>query len=149
MIPDENYDEYENEDEEMTDYEVESDPSLTYQMQTIDDETTEDNLFVGKIDEEDAVKQAILKILNTERFEYEIYSEEYGIELQDLFGESMIYCMAELPSRIEDALLSDDRIESVSDFDVEQIDSRSIHVSFTVTLVQDGEQLEIESEVEV
>ena len=36
------------------------------------------------MDETEAVRQAAIKILNTERYENEIYSWNYGIELKDL-----------------------------------------------------------------
>lgn len=77
---------YEDDDEEQdTDFELERDPSLTYAMQigTVDKEPS---IFVGKVDGTEADRQAILKILNTERYENEIYSWNYGIETQDLRG---------------------------------------------------------------
>jgi Protein of unknown function (DUF2634). len=64
----------------------------------------------------DAMIQAIYKILNTERFEWIIYSWDYGIELNDLYGQDVSYVCPELQRRIEDALLQDSRITSVSDF---------------------------------
>lgn len=144
MIPSSNE---ELEDEMDRDFEIETDPSLTYAM-ILHDEETKDNSFVGKTDDEAALKQAILKILNTNRYEHEIYSSDYGIEIQDLFGQSMIYCMSEVKTRITEALLADDRIESVDDFTVEILDKRSLHVKFTVTPIQ-GDEIEIEKEVSV
>ena len=90
-----------------------------------------------------------MKIINTERYEYEIYSWDYGIELQDLFGKPITYCMSEIKDRITEALLADDRIESVDDFSVERVGKRNLFVKFTATMEQDGEQVEVESEVEV
>lgn len=85
----------------------------------------------GYVDELDAIKQAIYLILNTERYQYVIYSWDYGVELLDLYGKQMSYVMAELPRRIEEALTQDDRIEKVTDFEFEKIKSRLL-VSFTV-----------------
>lgn len=76
-----------------------------------------DGRFKGSIYEREAMKQAIFKILQTERFQYLIYSWDYGIELADLFGMPVPYVMAELPRRISEALLADDRITKVYDFD--------------------------------
>lgn len=129
------------------DFGIEADPSYTYAMCLNDDET-KDHTFVGKVDDTEAVEQAILKILNTERYESEIYSSDYGVELQDLFGKSMTYCMSEVEGRISEALLADDRIESVDNFTVERSGRRSIHVSFTITLAH-GDEIEIEKEVDV
>lgn len=64
----------------------------------------------------DAMKQAIYKIINTERYQYIIYSWNYGIELDDLFGQPIPYVYAELQRRIEEALRADERIKQVYDF---------------------------------
>ena len=71
----------------------------------------------GYCDELEAVRQAIYKILNTERYQYLIYSWNYGIELADLFGQPIPYVYAEIQRRITEALLQDDRITDVYDFD--------------------------------
>lgn len=64
---------YEDEEEQDTDFQLESDPSLTYAMQigTIENDSS---IFLGKADGEEANRQAILKILNTERYKNVIYS---------------------------------------------------------------------------
>lgn len=66
----------------------------------------------------DAIAQACYKAINTERYTYPIYSWNYGIELQDLFGQPIPYVFAVLPQRITDALMQDDRITDVTDFDL-------------------------------
>lgn len=86
-------------------------PNKTYRMD-IDKEK-----IAGNTDEREAIKQAIYKILNTERYQYVIYSWDYGIELQDLFGEPLPYVYPELERRITEALTWDDRIHSVTDFE--------------------------------
>lgn len=129
------------------DFEIESDPSLTYAMRIADSDKGR-NAFVGRADDEAAIRQAVLKILNTERYEYEIYSWDYGIELQDLFGQPMAYCMSEIKDRVTEALTADDRIESVDNFTVERVGKRALHVTFTVTTEQ-GEEIGMESEVEL
>lgn len=125
MIPkNENYDDGQDDGGEL-DFILETEPSLTYAMKVNPDET-KDSIFVGRVDDTEAVRQAVMKILNTERYENEIYSWDYGIELQDLFGMSMAYVMSEIKLRIEDALLADDRIASVGGFEVERTGKRTI-----------------------
>ena len=80
----------------------------------------------------EAVRQAAILILSTERFEYEIYSHQYGVELIDLFGENQHYVMSEIKRRITEALTQDDRITNVSDFKYDRT-KRGLHVTFTVT----------------
>ena len=145
MIP--SIENYEDEDEQEMDFDLKSEPSFTYAMKIPGDEVTESR-FIGKVDDVNAMQQAIMKILSTERYENEIYSWDYGIELQDLFGMSMAYVMSEIKLRIEDALLADDRIASVGGFEVERTGKRTIHCSFTVTTVQ-GEEIEEETEIDI
>lgn len=129
------------------DFEIENEPSLTYAMK-ISEEVSRDSIFVGRVDDVEAMKQAIIKIINTERYEYEIYSWAYGIELKDLFGEQIPYVMSEVKRRITDAVLADDRIEAVEDFEVERTGKNGVHCIFTAITTQ-GDEINIETEVEV
>lgn len=147
MIPNnENYDD-ELDEELDSDFEEETEPSLTYAMKLTDEENEEDT-FVGKVDDVAAIEQAILKLIHTERYEYEIYSWDYGIELNDLIGQQMPYVMSEVKQRIIDAVTADDRIESVEDFTVSQVKRHVLYVTFTAVTAQ-GDEINIESEVEV
>lgn len=76
-----------------------------------------DGQVKGFCDELAAMRQAIYKIINTERYQYPIYSWDYGIELADLFGKPIPYVYAELQCRITEALMTDDRINSVTGFE--------------------------------
>ena len=75
-----------------------------------------DRIF-GWADGLEAIKQTIYLILNIERYEYLIYSWNYGLELKDLFGKPIPFVLPELKRRISEALLQDDRINAVEDFD--------------------------------
>lgn len=100
-------------------------PDLTYKI------NIDKNRISDYVDELDAVIQAIYLILNTERYEYLIYSWDYGIELLDLYGMPIPYVISEIKRRVEDALTQDDRIDSVSDFTFER-NGTKLHVTFTV-----------------
>lgn len=99
-----------NNDDLSLDFEIESQPSKTYKL------NINDAIVAKSTDDLEAIKQAIYKILNTERYQYTIYSWNYGIELQDLFGMPLPYVYPELKRRITEALTWDDRIEEVTDF---------------------------------
>lgn len=86
------------------------------------------------IDEREAVSQAVVKILSTERFRESIYSTDYGLELEDLIGLDCDYVCVELERRILEALIADERISDVSDFDF-VVKKNRIHASFTVHTV--------------
>lgn len=75
-----------------------------------------DEKIQGFTDELQALKQAIYKELNTERYEYPIYSFSYGIALESLLGKDVTYVKIELKRRIQECLLKDERIESVENF---------------------------------
>ncbi|WP_440117164.1 DUF2634 domain-containing protein [Paenibacillus sp. QZ-Y1] len=101
-------------------------PSLTYVFQA-------SGQRIGRLqlDEKDAVKQAVYKALSTRRYEHLIYSSDYGMEWswEGIAGRSMVE--SELERWIREALLPDDRISEVTEFDfVHEADS--VKVSFTV-----------------
>lgn len=123
------------------DFEIEQQPSKTYQM------ILESGRIQGYTDGLEAVKQAVYKILLTERYRYIMYSWNYGIELQDLFGEPVSYVCPELKRRITEALTQDDRIEDVDEFEFDLSRKGLVHVSFLVHTIY-GE-IQAEREVEI
>ena len=80
-------------------------------------------------DDVEAIKQAIYNILNTERYQYIIFSWDYGVELKDLFGKPIDYVMPEVERRITEALVQDDRIDSCDSFEFEK-KGRKLLVTF-------------------
>ena len=91
---------------------VKEQPTKTYKM-----ELYKGNYILGFVDSQKAMEQAIYKIIRTERYKYIIYSWNYGIELEDLFGMTVEYCVVELERRISEALLQDNRITAVHTFE--------------------------------
>lgn len=73
----------------------------------------------GKLVETDdglaSVKQAIDIILQTERFNYQIYSTDFGIELSGVIGKEADYVESMIRRNIIEALEQDDRVQSVED----------------------------------
>lgn len=105
---------------------VEKQPSLSYKMKL------EKERIERTVEGLEAVKQMIYKTLMTDRYKYEIYDWNYGIELDDLIGQPKEFVKAELPRRIEDALIVDDRVEEVTDFVFSNADKTTLAVKFTV-----------------
>lgn len=99
----------------------------------------------GYVDEIDAMKQAIMKILQSERFLYLIYSWNYGIEMCAIVGKSYQVIASEIKRILREALLEDRRITDVYDVSYKQIDKRTLSVEFTASTVF-GE-VSIETEV--
>lgn len=111
------------------DFEITEQPTHTYKM------NLESNLIRGYTDGQEAMKQAIYKILNTERYQYIMYSWNYGIELLDLYGEPVSYVCPELERRIREALTWDDRIQTVDNFEFNISKKGEILVTFTAHTV--------------
>ncbi|MFB6364239.1 DUF2634 domain-containing protein [Paenibacillus elgii] len=100
-------------------------PSRTYWLDPVM------NRIVGMTDGLEAVKQAVKKILQTERFEYLIYSGDHGCELSEVPGKGQAYLQVELGRRIRSALLQDDRIRDVQDLQITVMGDEAL-ASFTV-----------------
>ncbi|WP_307855861.1 DUF2634 domain-containing protein [Lactococcus formosensis] len=92
-----------------------------------------------------APHQSVIKILLTDRFVFEIYSDQYGNDLNDLIGKDIPFVKTAVENVIKEALLSDDRIDDVTIDSVEQTDRQTLSVSFTVSTLFGN--FEIEKEV--
>ena len=108
-----------------TELKVERQPTKTYKF------NIENNAINGFCDNLEAMTQVVYKILNTERYKNIMYSWNYGIELLDLFGEPINYAVSELKRRITEALVQDDRIQSVDNFEF-KTDRRTVYMTFVV-----------------
>ena len=84
------------------------------------------------VDRKQALEQSIYCLLNTERYKYPIYSFNYGIQREDLFGKNIDLIMRKLQNRINNALVSDDRIISVTNFEFDSKENGILKVRFIV-----------------
>lgn len=120
--------------------------------ETLDDEPTltfkvENGRIRGKVDEKQAMIQAVDKILRTERLVYPIYSDQYGNDLNDLIGKDMGYAKVEAERMIKEALLADDRVVDVDIDEVTEISRNTLEIKGTCVTVYGN--IEIDSEVSV
>lgn len=123
--------------ETFDDFVIEDEPSYTYYLDI------EKSRVAGYVDDVEAVKQFIYKLLNTEKNQYPVY-DNFGIELEELIGQERSYAVPEIERRITEALLEDERISGVGEF-VFQFNKSKYHVTFEVYTIWGT--LEIESEV--
>ena len=121
--------------------EIVTQPSLSYKMKI------EKECIENSINGIEAVKQAIYKILLTDRYKYEIYNWNYGIDIGELIGKDKNYVKAILPEKIKDALKPDDRIEEVYDFVFEDIDKTTLKLTFYVKTIYGNAEIEWEVRV--
>lgn len=115
-------------DDLKSDFTISELPTRTYQLNIKQDSIS------GYVTELEAMKQAIYLILNIQRYQYLIYSWNYGIELEDLYGQPSYYVISILETRITEALSQDTRIKSVDDFSFET-DKRKVSATFTVSTI--------------
>jgi hypothetical protein len=103
--------------------------SLVLGVDIIEEETSErtrtynidfeNGRIYGFCDGLEACKQAMTKILLTERFKNLIYSDEYGSEVLDAFmagGFSDEFLETEIPALVTEALMEDVRVLNVDNF---------------------------------
>lgn len=102
--------------------------------------------LVGMVDGLEAVKQAVFKNLQTERFRYLIYSTNYGLEWDGLIGANPAFVRSELKRRITEALAQDDRIESITNFQID-IAGNTATIRFTVVSTFGSFQEEVTARV--
>ena len=120
--------------------------------ETLDDEPTltfkvENGRIRGKVNEKQAMIQAVDKILQTERLVYPIYSDQYGNDLNDLIGKDMGYAKVEAERMIKEALLADDRVVDVDIDEVTEVSRDTLEIKGTCVTVYGN--IEIDSEVSV
>lgn len=113
---------------------------------TMTPETEVYDKISGYSDGLEALIQTIYITLSTERYKFIIYSWDYGVELVDLFGQPMPYVMSELSRRIREALICDNRIQDVVDF---EFTPKGKQLRTTFTVITDFGKLDTELEVAV
>ena len=105
-------------------------PSKTYKIDF------ERKRIVGYIDSLEAITQAVHKLFLTERYAWEIYTQAYGVEFTSLLGKPTDFVLAIFESRVKDAVLADDRIQGIKDFQISKPDKSTIVASCTVITSQ-------------
>lgn len=112
--------------------------SKTYKMDSFNGRITR------KIDELEAIKQAIFKILQTERFENVIYDDSYGVELVGLIGKPKEFVKSDIERIIKEALLVDERILGIENFNIVDETKDILKIEFKVNSIFGDIKLESE-----
>ena len=125
MIPDTH--DYFMQDENSENFEVL--PTKTYKIDPVN------KRIIGTIEDREAVMQFIRKVLNTDKYAFEIYNWYYGNELLKLVGQSYDYVVARVPNIFKEALMVDDRILDVREFTFNKSGIDSMTVSCHIDTV--------------
>lgn len=118
---------------------LDDEPTLTFKV--------ENGRIRGKVDEQEAMIQAVDKILQTERLVFPIYSDQYGNDFNDLIGKDMAYAKVEVERMSKEALLADDRVIDVEINKVIQVGKDTLAVKGACVTVYGN--IAVESEVSV
>ncbi|SFM29254.1 Protein of unknown function [Gracilibacillus orientalis] len=119
--------------EDFTEDELEEETSRTYRID-FEMGVVTNEIITGQ----EAIRQFIYLALNTPRFAHSIYSDETGSELVELLSDKEVspdFIEMEIPRLVEEALIYDERIDGVSDFELNQIDDE-LHIKFTVNSIE-------------
>ena len=111
------------------DFVIREQPTFTYAMDL------EKHHIRGNIDTLAAMEQAVYKIVFTERYEYVVYGRNYGVQLMDLFGMPKTFVIPEIQRRITEALLWDDRITRVDNWNFSIPRRGVVDASFRVVTI--------------
>lgn len=128
MDKEENIDLFPDEDDELEE-------SIIYRTYRLD---FQNKRILGMIDGLEAARQNMFKALQTRRYAYEIYDDQYGSDVMNKLGNidlSPGYLEADIPVMISDAFLNMEEILEIDDLQFEILDADSIYVSFTAATI--------------
>ena len=91
----------------------------------------------------DVIKQRVRIILGTNRYYYPQYSWDHGCELETLIGKNydLDYIKTEAKRMVSEALMDEDYIDSITDFDA-AVDGVRLTVSFTMNTIYGSTEVE-------
>lgn len=90
------------------------------------------NRIKGYVDNEESLAQALFFILSTERFQYISMSNNVGVELWTLYGESGPIVELTLASTIREAIMVDDRVQEITNLEIEKTEKNVFKVKVEV-----------------
>lgn len=98
----------------------------------------ENKRIVGMVDGIEAASQAVRKALQTRRYAHLIYDDQYGCDIFNKIGDSDLtqeYLDSDIPVMIEDALLPEDMVVGIGEFDYNILDTDSVYITFEVQTI--------------
>lgn len=104
------------------------------------------NRVKGFIDGIENLIQSIKLNLSIERYNHLTVSDDVGVELEDSFGSDLNLIEIKIKSTITEALLADDRIKEVSNFELVNLGRNKYGASIDI-VNNIGEDITIRSEV--
>lgn len=103
--------------------------------------------LTGKVlEDKEALKVWIYKILLTKRYRHLIYSWDYGQDLEEMIGKSYEedLIISEVERRIKECLLINDKITACTHFNIQLINDQ-LNVNFTVNTIYGEVEINVPS----
>ena len=94
--------------------------------------------IVGMVDGLEAAQQSIFKAMQTRRFAYQIYDDQYGCDIFNKIGNTDLtedYLDSDIPAMVEDALLPDDMVDGVGEVEYEMVSHDSVRITIYVKTI--------------
>ena len=96
--------------------------------------------IIGMVDGVEAAAQAMFKALQTRRFAYLIYDDQYGCDIFNKIGNlnlTQSYLESDLPSMIEDTFLNEEMVRGINDLEFDIISGDSVAIQLAVSTIPD------------
>lgn len=90
------------------------------------------------VDGVEAAAQAMFKALQTRRFAYLIYDDQYGCDIFNKIGNlnlTQSYLESDLPSMIEDTFLNEEMVRGINDLEFDIISGDSVAIQLAVSTI--------------
>lgn len=94
--------------------------------------------IIGMVDGMEAAGQNMFKALQTRRYAYEIYDDQYGSDVMNKIGNADLspdYLESDIPEMISDAFQNMEEILEIDDLQFEILDADSIYASFAAATI--------------
>lgn len=98
---------------ESADYGINGAETVEYPTKTY---LVKDGRICGMADGLEAMRQVIDIMLRTERYQYQIYTSNFGVEFQGLIGKVPEYVMSMVKRCVTEVLMTDKRVKAAENF---------------------------------
>lgn len=118
-----------------SDVEDDLEESIIYRTYRMD---FQNKRIIGMVDGLEAAGQNMFKALQTRRYAYEIYDDQYGSDVMNKIGNADLspdYLESDIPEMIADAFQNMEEILEIDDLQFEILDADSIYASFTTATI--------------
>lgn len=118
-----------------SDVEDDLEESIIYRTYRMD---FQNKRIIGMVDGLEAAGQNMFKALQTRRYAYEIYDDQYGSDVMNKIGNADLspdYLESDIPEMIADAFQNMEEILEIDDLQFEILDADSIYASFTAATI--------------